>query len=486
MRTTLLARLRDQRGVALITVLFIGAALTAVAATSSFVAVRELRSSTEDWSGSRAISYGEAGLQRFLNELKLGGFGMGAIIGAGCTMPPVALPQGLIGDGSYSAELTVYNPDTTPKVPTWTGTPNFTGPCTPGTPPFGREFSNTKVPQLYAISSTGASAQGRRTVRSVVTVSGSGLPVGVFVNSIDANGNPDFDNISIFASGDIVGRDKIDIGGIDANYTINQVYGSGSTTQNVPAAIHAVGAIYGKGGGKTGAIHPPNPNCSVGRGPQGQSMWDSSGTGGMVTAACTPAWTPPPGWTGPAFPPTTRFTAELLRVLSGGRTAMPKLAESEYQALKATAKSSGLYCFIPKTGTAQCTKGGQTHNGSITDISGTVLPAHFVAYYDYEPGSNNPNLSWGNEVSPCPTRSATVVVRNGGVTLRGGGFMYGTILAPEGAVDAAGNYVVYGSVLANSMKLRGTAGFALDTCAVNNQPATTLNVSPGRWSEVDR
>jgi hypothetical protein len=64
--------------------------------------------------------------------------------------------------------------------------------------------------------------------------------------------------------------------------------------------------------------------------------------------------------------------------------------------------------------------------------------------------------------------------------------MYGTIVAPEGAVDAAGNYVVYGSVIANSLRLRGTAGFALDSCADNNAPATTLQVSPGRWSEVDR
>jgi hypothetical protein len=469
-------RLRDQSGVALVTVLFVGAALTAVATSSSFIAIRELRTSSEDWNGSRAVSYGEAGLQRFLNELKLGGFGMGSIIGAGCTSPPVALPQGLIGNGSYSAELTAYNPATTPKVPTWTGTANTSGPCA------GRDFVNTKVPQLYAISSTGTSGQGRRTIRAVVTISGSGLPVGVFVNTIDANGNPDFTNISIFASGDINGRDKMNVSGIDENYTVGQVYG-GSSTAKVPAAVHAVGAIYGKGGGRTGAIHPPNPNCSVGRGPQGQSMWDSSGTGGPVTAACTPAWTAPAGWIGPAYPPTTKFTSELLKGVSGGRAAMPKLNESEYQSLKATAQSSGIYCYIPKSGPATCTELGAPLTGSMTDI--TSLPAHFVVYYEYEPGANQ-SLSWTNSVTPCPTRSATVVVRNGGVTLRGGGTMYGNILAPEGTVDSAGNYVVYGSVLAQSMRLRGTAGFALDACATANQPTTTLNVTAGRWSEVDR
>lgn len=474
-----LQSMRDERGVAMITVIFVAAALTTVAAASSFMAIQELKASTDDWRGTRAVSYGEAGLQRFFNELKLGSYGVGSIIGAGCTTAPITLPQGLVGDGTYDAVLTVYNPSTNPQVPVWTGVANTTtGPCA------GRDFTNTKIPQLYAISSTGTAVTGTRTIRSVVSISGSGLPVGVFVNTIDANGNPDFTNISIFATGDIIGRDKINVGGIDLHFTIADVYGSGSTTQGAPAAVHTLGAIYGKqSGGKRKPIHPPNPNCSVGRGPQGQSMWDSSGTGGTVTAACTPAWTFPVGWAGPPYPPTTKFTAADYARVGGGRPSLPQLNDAEYASLKATAQASGIYCNIPASGPTTCTKNGVAHSGSITDITG--LPNQFVAYYDFAPGSGG-NLSWNNTVQPCPTKSATVVARNADVTLRGGGVMYGTIVAPEGAVDAAGNYVVYGSVIANSMRLRGTAGFALDTCSANNAPSTTLNVSPGRWSEVDR
>ena len=149
MRARLL-RMRNDRGVAMVTVIFVAAALTMVAAASSFMAIQQLKASSDDWRGARAVSYGEAGLQRFLNELKLGSYGVGAIIGAGCTTAPVTLPQGLVGDGTYDAVLTVYNPTTTPQVPVWTGTPNTTtGPCA------GRDFANTKIPQLYAISSTG-------------------------------------------------------------------------------------------------------------------------------------------------------------------------------------------------------------------------------------------------------------------------------------------------------------------------------------------
>lgn len=210
-------------------------------------------------------------------------------------------------------------------------------------------------------------------------------------------------------------------------------------------------------------------------------MWDSSGTGGPVTAACTPAWAAPGGWGGPAYPPTTKFTAaDLARVAS--RTTIPQLSEAEYLALKNTAKTSGIYCNIT-TGGNQCWKNGTVYTGSITDISG--LANQFVAYYDYAPELNG-NLSWNNTVGPCPTKSAIVVARNAGVTLRGGGYMYGSIIAPEGAVDSAGNYVVKGTVIANSLRLRGTAGFSLDACAVANQPSTTMNMSVGRWMEVDR
>jgi hypothetical protein len=64
--------------------------------------------------------------------------------------------------------------------------------------------------------------------------------------------------------------------------------------------------------------------------------------------------------------------------------------------------------------------------------------------------------------------------------------MYGSVIAPEGYVDSAGNYTINGSVIANQLRLRGTAAFKLDACAVANTPSTLMNVTGGRWSEVDR
>ena len=56
--------LRSQTGVALVTVILVGAALTVVATTGSFIAIREMRASSDDARGGQAVAYAEAGLER--------------------------------------------------------------------------------------------------------------------------------------------------------------------------------------------------------------------------------------------------------------------------------------------------------------------------------------------------------------------------------------------------------------------------------------
>jgi hypothetical protein len=489
-----LGTLNNESGIALLTVILVAAALTAVATASSVIAIQGMRGSAEGWRGTRAESYAEAGLQRFLNDLKLGSFGINSVLTAGCSSAPVAVPPGVIGNGTYAAQLTVYNPNTNPQVPPspWTVANASSPPC------LGRS-SSTKVPQLYAITSTGSTGSlaspspgsvgvGRRVIRGVVTISGSGLPVGVYVRNVDANGNPDFQNISLFARGDVVGREKLSFTGNDLYYTLGDVYPGLSTSSPLPAAVHATGAIYGTVNMKKGVEHPPNPNCNANpRGTAGQSLWDGSVTGGTVSTTCA-------NFVGGGFPPTSRFTsADLDRIT--GRTTLPQLTALEYSTLKSTAQSSGIYCAMAAGGNSgTCTKQGATYTypGTFVDNSITGL-SNFVVYLEFPSGTNplSNDIKWNASVGPCSTdpavnKSVVIVVRNGSVTLRGGGAMYGTIVAPEGYVDSAGNYTVNGTIIANQLRLRGTAAFRLDACSVANTPSTLMNVSGGRWSEVDR
>lgn len=480
MRRPALQRMHEaQRGVAMVTVLFVGSALMVVSSAAAFMAVNNLRATAADGQGSRAVAHAEAGLERFLNDLRTSGFSLNNVMNAGCSQAPVAIPTGVVGDGSYSAELTVFNPATDPQVPP---SPWTSGNAT--SPPCLNRSTQPAVPQLYAVTSTGRAGAAARAVRSVVTISGSKMPVGVWVNSVNANGNPDFANISLFTKSDVIGRGKLYFTGTDKYYTLQDIYGgTQSATRYIPAAAHSAGSIYISQNNRKSVEHPPNPNCTANPGTTGQSLWDGSVNGGPVTTGCA-------GQTG--FPPTSLFTINDFTRISG-RPTMPQMTEAENASLKATAQASGLYCSIPTAGwgSATCTKngGGWTSAGTVntTDLQG--LASSWVAYFEYANNTNalNQDVKWNASSGTCEQgKSGIVVVRNGGLTLRGGGQLNGNVVAPEGIVDSAGGYTITGSVIAKELRLRGTARFELSDCWVQNVPSPLMSVSPGRWSEVDR
>lgn len=486
----------DERGVAMVTVILMGAALAVMATTTTVLAVRDLRSTTGSSNSVKALGYAEAGLQRFLHELKLGSFGLSTILKAGCSTAPVRVTDGRIGDGTYSAELTVFDAATTPQVPPpWTGTATTAGPC--GTARFTPPNPAAKAPWTYAVTATGRAGKATRVIRAVVTISASGLPVGVFVNNVNANGNPGFANISLFATSDVYGREKMTFSGNDLQYTIGDVYGdtlpNGSPTPNaslpIPAAAHTTGAIYMKANGKNTRLHPPIVNCSA-----PQSLWDGSGLGGPITAQ------PPAPCPAGMYPSRSTFTSNDLDRVSKGRTNLPHLSEAEYKTLKAAAQQTGLYCSIPATGSPACTiynPGTQTRVAyTLGTVTSNPLPnTSYVAYFEYAPGGDpfapQRTINWNAAVSPCHddpalNNSAAIVVRNGSIAFRSAGTMYGNVVVPEGAVDVAGGFTINGSVLANDLRLRGNGTFRLDACGQRNSPAAAMNVSGGRWSEVDR
>lgn len=492
-------RFAGEHGVAMITVIFVAAGLLAVSTAGSVLALNQLRAGNASTRGSEALSYAEAGLQRFLRELKRGSFGLSPILTAGCSTAPVTLPQGTVGSGSYTAQLTVYNPATTPQVPpAWTGTATTAGPCTdpPGTSPArfpaGAPTPSPRTPYTYAITSTGVSSTGRRVIRAIVTISGAGLPRGVFVNQLNANGNPDFNSISLFSRSDVYGREKLGFTGTDLQYTLADVYGTAySSTTFVPAAAHSVGAIYLKTNGKNTREHPPQVNCTANpRGTAGQSRWDGSigGSGPIATAPCGAG----------AYPPTSFFTKNDFDRVGGGRTNLPQLTEAEYASLKANAQSRGLYCSITSGGVSTCTRynpaSGLVEAYALGAINTNPVPnSAYVAYFEYAPGGDpsTRSIKWNAAVPTCSAdpalnTSATIVVRHGGIDFRGGVTMYGSAIAPEGVVDAAGGFTIIGPVIANELRLRGSATFKLDTCSQTNSPAVSLQITGGRWSEIDR
>lgn len=492
------ARLRSEAGVAMVTVLFVGATLAVLTTSAAFMSVKGLRSSTADKSSVQALAAAEAGLERLLLDVSRGDVGYGAMRQAGCQTPPVSLPPGTLGPGTYDVKLTIYEPGQNPKVPEtnpWVA--NATS------PPCANRTTN-----LFAITATGTQGRGTRVVRQIVSVvvGSSKLPLGIYAEKIDANGNPTMKNISVFTAGDVIGRGKFAMVGTDSYFRMKDVYnqsafpsftwgGTLNWDSFIPAGVHATGEIYAKNAGTRGREHPPAPNCAANDTRNGgiasQSEWDGSACTGCANAgAITADWCS--GIAG--YPPTARFTSADLARIAQTRN----FTETEYAALKASARSTGIYCeFAISKCWTEGVEGGPKYVWDTGDMPQTNPT--FVAYFEF-PYSNNTSankITWKatwralsgvmcNPDNPADNRSVVVVVRNGSFDFTGNALLTGAVMVPEGDFDSAGTPVLHGSVTARTFRVRGNATFESSACFAGTLPTMLADVTPLGWSEVDR
>lgn len=498
MRATLARRLRDERGVAMMTVVFVGVTLTVMTTTAAFLSVKGLRSTTADKSSAQAMAAAEAGLERLLLDVTRGDVGFGAMRTAGCQTPPVTLPPGTLGPGTYNVSLTIYEPAQNPKVPppNWTTDTKNHAPCL------------SRTTNLFAITATGTQGGGTRVVRQIVSVvvGSSKMPLGIYADRIDANGNPTMKNISVFTAGDVIGRGKIAMVGNDSFFRMKDVYSqtafSGFTWTSpynwdsyIPAAVHATGEIYAKNAGTRGREHPPAPNCAANDTRNGglatQSEWDGSACSGCVNAGALTVNCGTPG-----FPPTARFTSTDLARIAQTRN----FTEVEYANLKATAKASGIYCDF---GAAySCWKDGILQGAVKTAWGTNDIPVDepaLIAYFDFPYSTNTSanKITWSatwkaisgvlcNPDDPNDNRSAVIVVRNGSFDFSGNTQLVGAVMVPEGDFDSTGTPLLHGSITARSFRVRGNATFESSACFAGTLPTTLAEITPLGWSEIDR
>lgn len=501
------ARFRSELGVAMITVMFIGAGLTAVSATATFVAIKELRAGTDDRKGAEALAYAEAGVDRVINYLRSGRVTWGEFRFAGCTVsgtyyPPFAPPggpapapgagggQGQFGTGNFTASMTVYDPSAS-------GDSRRPPAACPSSDPGPLKGNATFY---YVITSEGRAPAARRVVRQVMRVKALGLPVGLYSESTDANGTPNLGNclasapegegISMVTTNDVTGRVQMGFCGIDPYYTLSDFWPALSSTTKIRSAVHSTGTIYTKQNLINGQEHPaPNGvNCTANpKGTAGQSQWDQSSKGGDITqlVACA-------GQT--ALPPPTSDFEDVDRLRVAPR---PQLAEQDYQVLKASAKQGGIYCYIPDLGVPVCTEHGAP--STLNPMAGVAaIPAgldnNFVAYFEFQTDRDLDIGPWTANYGRCndppnsssPNQSMVVVVRRGGLSMTAGGTNRGAFLVPEGTFKDRGGGTIVGTVIAEKIDLGGGSTIRLDNCWVKNMPGPFMEFSPFHFSEVDR
>lgn len=524
-------RLRAQRGVAMITVLLVGAGLTAVSSVAAYSAINELRSANADGRSSKALAYAEAGVDRFITHIRGGTYTFNQMNRAGCTVagityPPLTIPTGLVGDeGAYTAEMTVYNPGALTPENRFARNPAVPGDaCTPfyptgvnggarptkiidwpeeGTPP-----SPTAYFQITATGYVGSVANfsARRVVRQVIRIQPKGLPIGIYGQNLLVGGSARLITISAFSETDVQGRNGVDFEGIDPYYTYEDVFPGGvvcpdlsvcGPTKHVPAAVHAAGtlvftnnAIEFSTGVPNGGVPPTNCRANKSNSST-QSLWDSDGSSaaGTLTAGCT-------GQIG--RPVHNRFTtADLTRLIT-------KVTEDDYEAMKSNAKANGIYCSLPGfggTGLAQCQVRGISTGSDFQNGPETLRAAgvkNYIAYFEYRSGTAAQNsggtrgVPWNDSVGPCSNdpavhESVTIVIRKGGISVNGGSTNNGAIIMDGSFENANGTGFWNGPVISNSrIDATGNFDFTLNSCWIDNMGGAFIKVTPTQWFEVDR
>lgn len=490
----------DECGVAMVTVLLIGASLTAVTSVATFATMREFNAARDDRRGTAALANAEAGIDRFVQYLKSGLINFNTLNSAGCGgRDPLAVPIGDLGDGgSYTASLTVYDPyavnplDRFPPAacanrPVSPHPGQDTDPNTPGIQGGDQTF--------FVITATGQRPLATRVVRQVIAVSPVGLPIGLYANSMDPQANITYTGVSAVVESTVRDRKFMTFVGDDNYYKVSDFFSEVGVTGKaldapVPAAVHAGGQILMQPsrdpeftGGATGT-----KNCTANG--NSQSLWDSDGSSGSgpITSGCAPNPS--------VFPNSSRFTATQL-----ARFANPNLSPQDRQVLKDAARAYGLYCSI-SAGAYSCvqqgTPIGSNWEPAIQGIqnSGTL---NFVAYFEFETGNATVNdVDWppqqAGTVWPCHdnpdlTRSIVAVVENGGITARGaGGSQVNGAFIVDGDFEATGGFEFNGTIVAGGEQRHqsSSSSYSLSPCWVKNMPGPFLSVEQGHWSEVDR
>ncbi|MGH2755883.1 MAG: hypothetical protein ACRDLB_15815 [Actinomycetota bacterium] len=481
---------KDERGVAMVTVILIGAALTSVTTVAAFATIKDFHSGRDDRKAAEALSYAEAGVDRFVQYMRSGQVNYNLLNKAGCAgvipngTAPLSLPPGQVGGGTFTATLTVYNPFAANAADRFPPAACANRPTTPH-PGQGGDLT------YFVITSTGEHPVAKRVVQQVVAVKPVGLPIGLYANAFDLKAHPQFNNISMVSETTITDRSKDRFTGADSYYKMSDFFTAvtgRSLDEPVPAAAHAVTGIYLKKSGNP-EFASSTKNCTANSG-DSQSLWDSDGSSGsgLITSGCT-------GQVG--YPDSSKFTSGQLQAL--GR---PSLPEQELQALEEAAKNTGVFCSFPGvggSGSSTCVKQGVTQSGTayptyIQEVinSGT---RNMVAFFEYRSGSPTQNnlgktgTVWGCNPDPALNKSITVVVRNGGVNYSGaGGDMVNGAFIIDGNFEATGSFTFNGTIVSKGTVSFGSSSelIQMDGCWVTNMPGPFLTVEPGAWREIDR
>ena len=459
---SLLRQRRDEReaGAAMITVLLMAALLTAFAVAAIGVTSSNLTSSTSDRQSASALSVSEGGIAQAVAYVRTEG-----VLKIKCSPNcGAANPWGESaedGDGDPSKVVSLAPNE---RYNVWFET------LQPMDQPKRR-------PGVYRIHSVGISepGPGSRTIEVDIEVKPFEYPIGLFSNNLTAGGSSTIQYLSVFSTGCVNDRDKLDFGG-----NIDMVYG-------IPAAVHSSSNITESNNcpGTSNNIHTGSTRCNT------TYPYDQDNNGANpVPAPCFNMFAGPPTY------PTTSLISSATQMGQMYEYNTSGLSDAQLDLLKGIAIEQNNYFTNTTAIPAPISNGtsplknpvlfydlqGAAVGGMVdlNDISQTLYGRPSSVFVD------------ADDASCAPKGGVVVIVKKGNVRLNANTILQAAIFAlgpaPNGNVTKSngGSQLIGTIYAANQFDLTGTADIKIDDCYLENMPGPLLNINVKNFREDDR
>lgn len=437
---------RDERGVAMVTVLLVTAVLTALGVTVTQVSLSNLGNAGRDRVAGGALGAAEAGVTRAISYIHQNNTNI-----ISCSPTCASNPW-----GNSAAPKSLTFPDGR-KATVWIET------IQPYMPP-------TYKAGTYKIHSVGTagSGPGKRTLEVTIEVKPLNFPLGIYTRyKLNNGGTGAVFNTTVLSHECIDSRDKLTFSGIDSYYGIPAAAHSTAyiTRANLQACDNNLGNVWTN---DARAIH----RAAVGTcSPEFPYDQDNAPLGGTFPAgsSCTTAAN--------QYTSSSLFTPEMLK--AEPYNYLPRgLKDSDYALLKARAQALGLYF----TGTPSSTAWPNA-----ATIPNPVIYFKIPAGQKITLQGELNTYGWTNDASCLLAHPSLVLVVEGGdLQLNSNARIAGAVFVPDGNMVYNGGAQLVGTVFASKLHFTGNASVSLNDCYTRGTPGGVLDIKPLRFREVDR
>lgn len=458
------SRKANDAGSAMVLTLMVMAVVTALATTVATVTINNLQSSVRAQQAGSAVNAADAGIAQAMSYLRNSG-----VRDLGCSPTCVANAWGN------------QNNPTTMSVPGIAGQVYkvWIEPVAP---------FPLNDPGLYRIHSTGtAKGSASRAVVADVQLTTTDVPKGVFARTINGGGNASVARESIFSTGCVYNRSKIQMSGTDLAY-------------GIPVAVHSSQIITDSNG--TGQYCPTTNKPIHRTGTQNRDPrpcntaypYDQDRLGGSLTGTtCESAQTQYPNYyagrdlNGDGSQDVNGSYLKddaALFDLFGIRS--PALTQAQIDQMRTIAQSQGNYWTFAQS--TQWTSPDEPHAVMFFDLTQTD-PGGVVDLNGITGFGRASNVSASD--AACQSKSLIIIIEGGNVRLNSNQQLFASLFltssAPYGQVfKANGNSQFIGTIYADTVNLNGTADLSIDECFLDNVSPALLDLSVSSYRELDR